>query len=85
MFTLLGLLLAIFGLFSNKAIYDRSQGININLSWGVALLAFGAVMWALGRRGTSAIRPSLENPEGRTIEEIEHRRGLEREPNRSGH
>jgi hypothetical protein len=60
-------------------------GININLWWGVALLAFGAVMWGLGRRATSVIRPAEESSEGRKIEEREHRAGLERETKRPGH
>ena len=32
--------------------YQRSLGININLEWGVVMLVFGAIMLALGRRGT---------------------------------
>jgi hypothetical protein len=27
-------------------------GININLGWGIVMLVFGAIMLALGRRGT---------------------------------
>ena len=44
MFTIDGALLTVFGLVSDRAIYDRSLGINVNLWWGLALLAFGAVM-----------------------------------------
>jgi hypothetical protein len=29
---------------SDQAIYDRSLGINVNLWWGLVLLAFGLVM-----------------------------------------
>jgi hypothetical protein len=85
MFTLVGAMLAIYGVISDKVIYERSLGININLWWGLALLAFGVGMWFLGRRGTSAARPTEESPEGRKIEEREHRTGLEREPHRRGH
>jgi hypothetical protein len=34
----------LFGLLSDRAIYDRSLGINVNLWWGLVLLAFGLVM-----------------------------------------
>ena len=34
-----------------KAMYERSLGININLGWGVVLLAFGAIMLLLALRG----------------------------------
>ena len=50
MFTVLGLLLAGFGLVSDPAIYQRSLGIRINLWWGLVLLLFGAVMLWFGRR-----------------------------------
>lgn len=80
MFTIFGLLLAGYGLFSDKAIYQRSLGVNINLLWGAVLLVFGLVMIALGRKGTSAMHPTEMSPEGQLIEEIEARRGDE-----SGH
>ncbi len=47
MFTIFGLLLAGFGLASDRAIYERSLGINVNLWWGVALLAFGLISLGL--------------------------------------
>jgi hypothetical protein len=51
MFTIYGVLLAGYGLATRgSAIYDRSLGNNINLEWGVVLLAFGLVMLALGRK-----------------------------------
>ncbi|TLY74459.1 MAG: hypothetical protein E6K43_08300 [Gammaproteobacteria bacterium] len=50
MFTLLGLLLAGFGFFSDPAIYQRSLGIDVNLWWGLVLLAFGTVMLGFGWR-----------------------------------
>ena len=34
MFTIIGLLLAVFGLLSDTSIYQRSLGINVNLIWG---------------------------------------------------
>jgi hypothetical protein len=71
MFAVIGAMLAVFGLVSNRAIYDRSLGININILWGVVLLAFGIVMFLLGRRGTSAVRPADETAEGRKMEQRE--------------
>ncbi len=77
MFAIFGLLLAGYGLISDKTIYRRSLGVNINLWWGLALLAFGAVMLVLGRRGTSTMRPTEMSPEGRLLEKIEKERDLE--------
>jgi len=55
MFSLFGLMLAIFGALSDKTIYDtHSLGININLCWGLVLLLFGSFMlvlaWSAGRK-----------------------------------
>ena len=50
MFTIIGVLLTIFGLTSDQAIYARSLGINVNLWWGLVLLAFGVVMLGLAAR-----------------------------------
>ena len=57
MFTLIGALLSIFGILSDKSIYARSLGINVNLWWGLVLLAFGVVMLTLALR---ARRPRRE-------------------------
>ena len=51
MFSLYGAMLVIYGLISDKAIYERSLGININLVWGGVMLGFGLVMFWLARRG----------------------------------
>ncbi len=77
LFTLLGVLLVGYGVISGPAIYQRSLGHNVNLVWGLVLLAFGAFMLVLGRRGTSSVRPAASTPEGRAIEQREHRSGLE--------
>ena len=52
LFLITGLLLAGYGLVTRNdaALYKASLGYNINLWWGLAMLAFGAVMTALGRR-----------------------------------
>jgi hypothetical protein len=46
MFSLLGAMLAVYGVFtgSDAGMYASSLGININLWWGLALLIFGGVM-----------------------------------------
>ncbi len=85
MFAVLGALLAIFGVFSNRAIYQRSLGININLWWGLILLAFGILMYLLGRRETSSARPADESPEGRKMEEREAKVEMEGRRKGSGH
>lgn len=54
MFSIVGGMLVVFGLLSNRAIYQRSLGINVNLWWGLALLAFGLVMLFLALRGGAA-------------------------------
>ena len=53
MFSLVGLLMTVFGLATNgdAEMYHRSLGININLIWGIVLLLFGGFMlWLASRR-----------------------------------
>jgi hypothetical protein len=50
MFVVLGVLLAGYGLVSDPQIYERSLGININLTWGLTLAVFGAGLLLLARR-----------------------------------
>jgi multisubunit Na+/H+ antiporter MnhG subunit len=50
MFGILGVLLAAFGLFGDKSIYERSLGININLIWGTILIGFSLIFLWLGSR-----------------------------------
>ncbi len=57
MFTILGVLLTLYGLASDQAIYARSLGVNVNLWWGLVLLVFGAVMLGLAVRAVRR-RPS---------------------------
>lgn len=52
MFSLVGLLMAIFG-FATKndsEMYARSLDINVNLIWGIILLLFGAFMLIMAMR-----------------------------------
>ena len=56
MFSLIGLLLAGYGLMtaSDAEMYKRSMEINVNLRWGIALLIFGGAMLFLAMRGSKA-------------------------------
>ena len=48
LFLAMGALLIWFGLTSDPALYQtHSLGLNINLDWGVAMAAFGALMLVL--------------------------------------
>ncbi|HMV30708.1 MAG: hypothetical protein U0104_09415 [Gemmatimonadales bacterium] len=58
MFTIFGVLLAGFGIVSGPEIYARSLGINVNLWWGLALLAFGLAMLLLAFRAARAGAPT---------------------------
>jgi ABC-type Fe3+-siderophore transport system permease subunit len=57
MFTIVGAMLAVFGLMSDEAIYARSLGINVNLWWGLVLLAFGVVMLGFAIRASRRLPP----------------------------
>jgi len=52
-FTLAGTILSAFGLSTRERadVYVKSLGIDADLWWGLALLVFGIVMLAFGRRG----------------------------------
>ncbi len=77
LFAILGVMLVVYGLVTETAIYDRSLGINVNLWWGICLVAFGGVMLLLGRRGARTMTPAEQSPEGRQIEIDELRSGKE--------
>jgi hypothetical protein len=83
MFAMVGLLLVVYGLATGgrEQMYARALGFNVNLWWGLVMLAFGLVMLALGRRGARAegVHAAEDSPEGRATEAREHREGLERE------
>ena len=50
LFTALGVVLVLYGAISDRSIYARSLGINVNLAWGCVLLVFGLAMLAASRR-----------------------------------
>lgn len=51
LFTLLGVLLLLYGFASDPAVYQASLGINVNVWWGLVMTAFGALMLGLAWRG----------------------------------
>lgn len=57
LFAILGGLLAVYGLVSDPAIYQRSLDINSNLWWGLVMLIFGVLMILAGRRQRAAEPP----------------------------
>ncbi len=65
MFSLIGILLVVAGLASgsNEEMLKRSLQINIDLVWGVVLLAFGAFMLVLAWRGGKSAGQSAAQPE----------------------
>ena len=84
LFGTLGLVIGGYGIATNgdDAKYASLGGLNVNLWWGVVMLLFGVLCIILARRSgeTPTIRPTLESPEGRAIEQLEAKRGLERNP-----
>jgi hypothetical protein len=69
LFTAIGLILLIFGLVSDKALYQRSLDVNINLWTGIGLVVFGIVMLMLGRRGQARANAArVETAPATTVE-----------------
>ena len=73
MFTLVGLILTLFGWATNgnEELYARCLGINTNLWWGMVLLVFGFTMLTLGRR--SQKRLAALPPEPLAEEDVQHK------------
>jgi putative Mn2+ efflux pump MntP len=61
MFSIFGLILTTYGLVSGDAIYARSLGVNVNLWWGLMLLAFGATMLGFAFRAGRKRRAQRED------------------------
>lgn len=64
LFALFGVMLTLFGVFSNSAIYAQSLGVNVNLIWGLALLVFGLGMLFFGARRMMATKAAPVTGEG---------------------
>ncbi len=58
MFSAIGLILVVFGVITtnNQDMYSRSFGANVNLWWGLVMLAFGLIMYYFGRRAAKRNR-----------------------------
>jgi protein-S-isoprenylcysteine O-methyltransferase Ste14 len=56
LFTALGVILVGYGLTTGgNPMYERSEGVNINLWWGVIILVFGLLLLLLAWRGRRRI------------------------------
>jgi hypothetical protein len=50
-FLVIGGIMTVYGFVTRgAAIYGRSLGVNLNLSWGLIMFLFGLVMYLVGRR-----------------------------------
>jgi membrane protein implicated in regulation of membrane protease activity len=82
LFAVLGVMLTGYGLATVDAPsrYARSLMVNVNLWWGMVMLAFGLglLLSATFYRGRSTVRSASQTPEGRRTETGERERGLER-------
>jgi hypothetical protein len=60
LFTVLGGMLAVYGLFApgSSGSPDRSSGANVNLWWGLVMLVFGIVLLLMARRAMSRPVPA---------------------------
>jgi hypothetical protein len=56
LFIVFGVLLMIFGLFTDRATYERSLLINVNLWWGLVMLLFGCLTFLFAWRKSQAAR-----------------------------
>lgn len=56
LFTILGVVLTAYGLATRGDSYARALGHNVNLAWGLVLVATGVVFLLLARRGARAAR-----------------------------
>ncbi|MEI6455644.1 MAG: hypothetical protein WCO93_05095 [bacterium] len=56
MFTILGILLTLYGIFTlgDQSLYERSLNININLWSGMGMLIFGVLMLLFSRKAKNA-------------------------------
>ncbi len=62
LFFIIGSMLVLFGLWSDKAIYERSLDINVNVLWGLVMVVFGSIMSWFGRRAMSRPQATAAEP-----------------------
>jgi len=55
-FTVYGAILIVFGLVADPAIFVSSNGVNIDLWWGLAMLVFGLLMGLLAYRASPRLK-----------------------------
>jgi protein-S-isoprenylcysteine O-methyltransferase Ste14 len=78
LFSILGVLLVISGLMAEEMHLERSLGHNVNLWWGIVIVAFGAwMLWLARKSARPTQRLAADDPEGRETEAREKRLGLE--------
>jgi multisubunit Na+/H+ antiporter MnhG subunit len=71
MFLIVGAMLSLYGLVTRSSdIYERSAGMDINLIWGIVMLAFGLTMFLLGRYSDKHPRPG--SPSGESSRPLGH-------------
>jgi hypothetical protein len=51
-FLIIGGIMSVFGFITHgdAALYDRSLGVDLNLTWGMVMFVFGLVMFIVGKR-----------------------------------
>jgi hypothetical protein len=51
-FLITGGLMSLYGLITRNSpgIYEKSMGVNLNLTWGAIMFVFGLIMFLVGRR-----------------------------------
>jgi uncharacterized membrane protein YfcA len=51
-FLIIGGIMAVFGAVTHgdAGLYERSLGVNLNLTWGCLMIIFGAIMFFVGKR-----------------------------------
>jgi uncharacterized membrane protein YkvI len=64
LFAVLGVIVGGYGMATARDVgrYARSEGINVNLWWGLVMLAFGIVMLLLARRAMTHPVPPHAHP-----------------------
>ena len=62
LFFIIGGMLVLFGLWSDKAIYAKSLDINVNVLWGLVMVVFGSIMTWFGRRAMNRPQASTDEP-----------------------
>jgi len=67
LFVCIGLALTVFGIASDRAIYARSLGYNVNLWWGLVILLFGGAFTWFGVRAAKPSGPPADTPEDTSI------------------